>query len=122
MTIQNAISLADELWPNNYSAALKLGWLSELDGLIFTEIVSRFEGAPDSFEGYASADRSAELLVPYPYAQEIYTCFLRARIDRENGETAAYNASAAHFNAAWQAFADWYTRTHTPKSSGALRF
>ena len=122
MTIQNAIALADELWPNSYSAALKIGWLSELDGLIFTEIVSRFEGAPENFEGYAEAEQNAELLAPYPYAQELYTCFLRCRIDRENGETDAYNVSAVHFNNAWQAFADWYTRTHTPKSAGALRF
>jgi len=122
MTIQTAIALADELWPNSCSAALKIGWLSELDGLIFTELISRFEGAPEAFTGYGSADQSAELLVAYPYAQEIYTCFLRSRIDRENGETAAYNVSAAHFNAAWQAYADYYTRTHTPKSAGALRF
>ena len=122
MTIQTALTLADELWPNSYPASLKIGWLSELDGLIFTEILSRLEGSPDSFSGYGASDQSAELLVPYPYAQELYTCFLRSRIDRENGETSAYNASAAHFNAAWQAYADWCMRTRTPKSAGSLRF
>lgn len=122
MTINNAVRLADELWPNAYPASVKVAWLSELDGRVFAELVSRHEGAPESFAPYTDQQQDRELLIPYPFAQEVYVCFLRARIDRENGETDSYNRSAEHFNEAMQSFADYYNRTHLPLSAGAMRF
>ena len=54
------------------------------------------------------------LLVPEPYAMDVYNYFLQSQIDKENMETAKYNQSAALYNSAYQSFTNYYNRTHRP--------
>ena len=61
------------------------------------------------------------LLVPDPYAEEVYVRYLQSMIDLENAEISKYNQSAAMYNAAYQVFAAWYNRTHLPVSAGPLQ-
>jgi hypothetical protein len=120
MTIKEAIDLVDKLKPNQYPFELKVKWLSKLDGQIFKELFMTHEGCPaDTFAGYDNASPHCELLVPYPYDEDIYSHFLQAQIDKENAETAKYNQSITLYNTAYYSFASWYNRTHKPVQVGA---
>ena len=114
MTINEAIGLVDQLRPNSYSTENKIAWLSKLDGRIFTELYQTREDCPlDSFDGYGSdTDGDTALLVPYPYAEDIYNYFLQAQIDKENGEVMRYNGSITMYNSAFAAYAAAYNREH----------
>ena len=46
MTIREAIELVDRLKPNQYGSADKLRWLSELDGIVYRDIICT-HGASD---------------------------------------------------------------------------
>lgn len=119
MTISEAITLVDKLKPNQYSEEVKIKWLSKLDGQIFREIFQTHEESPiDSFDGYdesAGAVGATELLVPYPYDEDIYNYFLQAQMDKENGETFKYNQSITMYNNAFLTFQSYWTRTRMPK-------
>lgn len=121
MTIDQAIALCDALRPNQYPRELKIRWLSKLDGRIFRELLMTHGDAPaDSFAGYDdTADGSTALLVPSPYAEDVYNYFLQAQIDKENGETTRYNQSITMYNSAFRAFANDYHRSHLPLSAGS---
>ena len=116
MTIKDAIAMVDRLKPNQYDEAQKIAWLSQLDGKIFLELIATHEGAAiDSFAGYApDVDVETELLVEFPHAQDVYNYYLQSMIDRENGEIAKFNQSAALFNESYNSYAGWYNRNHTP--------
>ncbi len=102
----------DGLDPNQYGSELKLGWLRDLDGRIFRELISRHEDA-ETAERYAAADYSdseVELLVPEPYARDVYVNYLRGRVAEANAETERYNLYASAYNEAYGEFAAWYNR------------
>lgn len=121
MKISEAIALVDELKPNQYSTAVKVKWLSTLDGIIFKEVYLTHHGPLPDFEPYDGTDTTLELLVPYPYDMDIYNSWLQSQIDRENGEIVRYNQTSALFNAAYDKFKYWFNRTHIPKL-GFFRF
>ena len=121
MNIGEAIRLADKLKLNQYPHTMKIKWLSNLDGQIFSEVIASHEdGAIERFEGYNDdTPQSTELLVGYPYDEDIYSFFLQAAIDRENGETGKYNQNITMYNNSFLAYQNWYNRTHLPKAAGA---
>lgn len=115
MTIIEAINRIDSLKPNNYTQEDKIAWLSNLDGIIKTEIIDTHEGSENiSFNGY-DVDTALDtvLLVPSPY-DSIYLKWLEAQIDYTNGETARYNNSMTMYNTTYSAFWKYYNRTHMP--------
>ncbi len=115
MTIQEAISRADDLYPNGYSVAEKVNWLSSLDARITEEILDTHEDAPEEeFEKYSADDLTTELIVPFPHS-DLYIAYLIAKVDEANKETARYNNSSATFNALYSAYAGDYNRKHKPK-------
>ena len=115
MTIIEAINTIDTLKPNSYPKANKVRWLSELDGIIKTEIIDTHEGSETIiFNGYtdATAD-STQLLVSAPY-DDVYIKWLEAKIDYTNAEYGKYNNSVTAYNTAYSAFERYYNRTHMP--------
>lgn len=126
MTIQEAVDRIDRLCPNQYTEPDKIIWLSKLDGRIYREVLLTHENPSVSdWSGYSTEtevvdnrtvykDADVELLVPYPYDEDIYTNFLAAQIAKENAETAKYNVSIALFDGAYNAFQNQYNRTHLP--------
>ena len=115
MTIRQAIDLADKLRPNPFDTSLKVGWLSKLDGMIFREVIQTHEGGEEAvFTPYADECVERQLLVPEPYAEDLYLCFLQMQIDKENAEYKRYNQSVTMYNNAYKTFQDWYNRTHAP--------
>ena len=89
MTISQAIELCDQQKPNAYTDEDKIHWLSKLDGMIFDEVISRHEGAPEAFNGYTAADYSTELLADDAYS-DMYVKWLFAQVDFANAEIARY--------------------------------
>lgn len=122
MTITEAISRIDILKPNSYTEYEKLLWLSTLDGIIKKEIIDTHEGYEDvDFTGYDNDTLTSQvLLVPAPY-DDIYLKWLEMQMDYTNGEYGKYNNSMAVYNTAYQAYANYYNKTHMPISK-ATRF
>ena len=121
MTIQEAMDMCDALKPNQYALSDKVRWLSQLDGTIYNEIITTHEGYQNvNFAGYNSTTPlTTALLAAEPYS-ELYGKYLAAQVDFHNAEFARYNNSVVMFNAAYQAFADYYNRAHKPLYGNAI--
>ena len=109
MTIDEAVTGFDLLYPNAMSYEQKLGLLSRLDKRIYTEVYAKYEGdIPESFRGYTRLTPvSTALLVPFPQ-DDIYAKYLAMQYDLLNGDISRYNNSARVFNAAYAELCDAY--------------
>ena len=123
MTIIEAINRIDSLKPNSYTQPDKIGWLSNLEGIIKREIIDTHEGSESvNFNGYdVDTPLDTVMLVPAPY-DDIYLKWLEAQIDYTNGDTAKYNNSMTMYNTAYSAFQRQYNRTHMPLGSSMKFF
>lgn len=114
-TIREAIEYVDAVKPNDYKESIKKGWLSELDKLIFSEVIVTHENGIDEFNGYdEDTPLDTQLLVSSPYDEFIYSHYLEMKIDYYNAEYGKYNNSASMFNNAYEAFKVWYERNNKP--------
>lgn len=119
MTIADLLAEVDEIKPSTYDDAIKIKWISEIDGKIFKEVISTHEKDEDTkeeFNGYTSADMNEELLVDFPY-DALYRHYLFAMIDYSNGETDRYVNSMTMFNTAYKDYIEYFNRTHLPIQS-----
>lgn len=118
MKLMEAISAVDALKPNTYSPEDKIGWLSQVDETVRREVLDHHQGSGAAFEGYsADTPPDTELLVPPPYDQ-LYLRYLEAQIDYYNDEYDRFNNAMEMYEAAFDSFAKYYTRTHMPISKG----
>ncbi len=111
MTVGGAITYLDSVKPNAFSQAVKLGWLSEIEGRIALEI--HLLDPEDIPEEYTSGDLSRDLAVGHPYTG-IYTWWLQAQVDLANGEYDRAQNTMAMFNAAWAEYLRWYGQKYDP--------
>ena len=143
MTIIEAINKIDALVPNMYLLQEKLSWLSRVDSLLDKEVISthepnrhfhrlpgiivyRDEPVPDPEHGHHRQERfhgydentpqDTVLIAPEPY-DDLYIYFMQMQIDYFNGEYDKYNNSAQMFQSAYDAFKNYWNRTHTPKTA-----
>lgn len=124
MTIYDAITNCDNTYPNSISTATKIDLLSQLDGLIKSELLDdyeRNEGEADisEFSAYDSnmstaAQQATDLLIPFPY-DIIYVHWLVAHCYLLMEETAKYNNYINLYNMDKATFERWYVRTHSVK-------
>ena len=123
MTIIEAINRVDALKANGYEQSQKIGWLSDLDGIIKAEIIDTHEGGENvTFEGYNdNTPIDTVLLVPAPY-DDVYRYYLEAQIDYANGEYGKYNNSMSMYNTVYAAYAKYYNRKYMPKSGKRFLF
>lgn len=119
MTIAEVISKVDALKPNTYTTEDKIGWLSNLDARVKSQVIDAHEhGDHIFFYGYTDAtDLETELLVGAPY-NEMYLRWLEAMIDYHNSDDDRYNNAITLFNNAYEGYKKHYTRTHMPLSHG----
>ena len=115
MTINEAITRLDSLIFNTYSNDDKVQWLSRLDLSLKRLIFDTHEGANcGHFSGYTEyTPDNMVLLVPAPF-DDIYLRWMEAQIHYHNGEYDKYNSAIILYNAAYEAFAKFYNRTHMP--------
>ena len=113
MTVQQAITYLDDVKPNAFSQAVKLRWLSAIEGRIAVEV---FLMAPEEVEencAFTSSDLSRTLLVGLPY-DDLYTWYLQAQVDLANGEYDRARNTMAVFNALWSQFVCWFSQRYDP--------
>lgn len=125
MTIEECITLVDEMQPNLIDRARKIEWLSRVDSRIFEELMCKHQGGaniPQQFTGYTQeTDPDTELFAKYPY-DEMYRFYLEMQIDYANQEYDKYNNNAQLFNELWGEYARKYHRDHKPLSGAHWRF
>ncbi|MBE6812166.1 MAG: hypothetical protein E7523_04715 [Ruminococcaceae bacterium] len=123
MTIRQAIARFDTLYPNEIPYEQKLAWLSELDGIVYEEILSFYkEAPPTAFTGYILATPGdSQLLVPFPY-DKIYIEYLSSKTELVRGNAERYNNAATLYANTFDAFAADYNRTHTPLQNVQVHF
>lgn len=125
VTIQAALDMIDTLKPNMFSTQQKVAWLSDLDGMVYREIILNHEGFEDMepFTGYdVETPNDTVLLATEPYS-DVYRHYLSAQMDIANRETGEYAKDMALYNSAWQTLVDWYNRNHLPIAKAKrLRF
>ena len=117
MTIQEALDQLDEMKPNMMSRKLKVKYLTEIEQLIYDEIVLKHVQAeePAGKPVYTEdSDPGTVLIIPDPYSS-VYLYWLMTNIDIQNQEDARYNIDRQHFENAYDTMSDWYTREHMPK-------
>ena len=102
MTATECISYIDAIEPNAYTSAQKLGWLSECEGKVYTQL---FLTQP--YEFTPVTDGSRILAMPAPY-DRIYPRYLQAMIHYANGEYDRYANSMAVFNEVWGELNRWF--------------
>jgi len=100
----------NSLSPNQYEDTLKGKWLEDLDGRIERELGGSIRAEGSTPAGGESAGGTA-LLVPEPWARDVYVNYLRSKIAEADAETERYNLYAAAFNGAYAEFAAWFSRT-----------
>ena len=111
MTIDQAINTLDSRQNNTFSRQEKIGWLSQLDGLICKEVLG------EDFSGYTTdTDPQTQLRIPEPW-EEIYLHYMQAKIDYWNGELTRYANGAAMFNSLLAAYKNHHNRTSAPKTA-----
>lgn len=118
MTIQAAIDMIDALKPNMYPHHQKVAWLSDLDCMVWREIITTHEGVEPgkTFDGYdQDTNPGQELIVPEPYT-DIYKHHLAAQMDIANRETGEYAKDMVLFNNAWQTLCNYWNRKYIPLS------
>jgi len=113
MTIKEILDKTDTLKPNQYSAADKMDWLSDLDGRVLQEVILQHERDGDVPELPRYTDQTEELLAEDTYC-DLYVYYLMAQIDFYNAEYIRYNNSSAAFNQAYSDYARNYHRKHKP--------
>ena len=124
MTIKECIDIVDNIKPNQYTIKDKVMWLSFIEEIIINEVLKTHEGYDgryDDFSGYTEVKISVVLIVPSPY-DRLYTEYLKMMIDKENGEVARYNNSAASYNTYMMEYKQHYNKTHMPLATNGRRY
>ena len=111
MTIREIINRADEMRNNDISQSLQIRWLSELDELIFEELVLTHEGAlPREFPYKSDTD----ILIAPDRFRDMYELYLCAKVDYCQNETERFENDNALFERAFNMFKYWYHENHLP--------
>lgn len=113
MTINDILTMVDEVKPNQYDDYVKGGWIESLDKRIYNDIVVPHLVEMEIPEHY---DMNTEVIAEDEYC-DMYKHYVMAQIDYHNNETERYMNSMTMFNASYKDFADHYNRTHRPHGS-----
>ena len=108
MTLSEIIEGFDKERKNELPLDIKLGWISQLDYKISSEILS--DRQSEAFRGYnGTTPLGTVVKAPAEYG-EIYVCYLNMKLDYMNGEIARFNNSAMLFNRMFKELHDYINR------------
>lgn len=122
MTIQQAIERVNEMRAGNSSSdEIKIIWLSELDGMIYNDVILKHKGNEGVVKPVYTAENTlAELIAEPPY-DVLYVYYLMAQIDLAASEINKYNASVQLYNSALTNYKNHYRRNHLTVDSVPIR-
>lgn len=123
MTVGELIDHVDDISPNQYTEDQKIAWISGFDGKVFREVIMTHEtpyGMIWPYDGTES--REDELLIREPYALDVYSNYLLAKIAEANAEIPKYNLYSTLFNTEYSQFVSYFHRTHKPRQGEGWRF
>jgi len=109
MTIREIISWVDEVKPNAFTDAVKVGWLNDLEGLLIADV---FLLAPLPLYS-ADLDMDTVPLVDPPH-DALYIQWLTAKVDEANGEYDRYMNTLSIYNVHFDNFVCWFANTYAP--------
>ena len=114
MTLNEAIAKVDTLKPNQYLYPEKVAWISDVDGRIYRDLITKHENPDElTWDGPYHEDSSTGLvLLAYEPYTDLYIYYMMAMIDQYNGEFTRYSNDMEQFNNTYQAFADDYIRNN----------
>lgn len=114
VTPRKVIQRVDEAKPNAFPEEAKFEWLMSLEGRIAADVLL---ATPEELKQIMSRSFSdgmdEEMLVKAPH-DELYALYLKAYIDKENGEYNRYADSSQLYNEAYGNFARYWGRTYEP--------
>ena len=111
MTLKAVIDFVDAIEPNAYTNDQKTAWVSECEGMAYTEV---FLLSPYEFHPLDYDENEEDTLAVMPPHDKVYPLYLQAKIHFANGEYDRYANAMAMFNAAWGEFVRWFARTYSP--------
>ena len=113
ITLNEAIAYFNSQCPNQHSRDEKVNWISEIDGIVFENIIKDRENAPISeFTPYNSAaDGSRELLVPFMF-RDLYRYYIEKNVAYANREINSYNNARNMFLSCYENYFAWYNRNN----------
>lgn len=114
MKVSEAMAYADRLTGEPVESDVKLMWLNRLEKVLFNDIYSQYENPPKNAALLTGAD--CDLSVEEPYSN-IYPLYISLCCSLERQETEVYANKASAYMSAFSSFADYYNRTHMPKSA-----
>lgn len=117
-TINEVLERTARVRPDAYDDKTKAGWLIELDGKLYREVILRHRVTelPDLPKAFPE-DGNKPLLVLPPY-DNLYDLYLYAQVDLYNREITNYNNSAALFDTAMDEWRRAWHREHQPLGAG----
>lgn len=111
MTLEQIITMVDDIKPNSFSNETKTSWINEVEGLVQTEV---FLLAVEEVVVYKySENEDTELLVAAPH-DKLYWSYLSAMIDFANGEYNKYQNTMQLFNSHFGEYMRWYALHYRP--------
>lgn len=115
MTLQEAITKFDSLHRNTIATETKVDWLSQLDSIIYNEIILTHEDSESVVFSPYTQKTSADtpLLVPDPYS-ELYIRYLASKKDLYLSDITRYNNDVMLYSAAYRDFENHYNSKHLP--------
>lgn len=121
MKIAEAINKARILRDTEIPNSTLIGWLSAHDGIVWEEVLSRYEHPPEMpAYGTDTNPDTTELMIPAPW-DEMYPHYLAMQIDLAHHDTDRYNNEADAYAAIRRAWANDYNRTHRWASTRQYR-
>ena len=116
MTVGDAIRFVDTIKPNAFPDEAKIQWLSQLEGRVAAEVFLMAKPELEQFD-YSKLTKTrakARTLLVDPPHDDIYTEYLKAQIDHENGEYSKYQNTMQMFNERYNTFVAWFAGTYRP--------
>ena len=118
MTIGKVIRLADALKPNAIDNELKYQYITEVEGLVQTEVMLLSSEDIITYDPERDGENT-ELLVKPPH-DKLYIAYLAAMIDFANGEYDRYANTIEQFNAYYREYHRWYFSRFHPADGRAI--
>lgn len=129
MNVSQVIDIFDEERPNSVKPDTKMRWLKQIENRVIEEIVNTHvqeeneeslvisvepkedEEPKDYFDGWGM---DFELYIPEDYV-DVYVKYLDQKTCQVENDMAAYNVAGVFFNNIYNAYYNFYNRTHEPK-------